>query len=538
VPQGTFALPTTTMAVDPRVDDIIVRCLRAEPEERFQTAAEVKQLLEDIRTGKPLPAASNGKRDAKQVTIMRPSARRSLQPVRSQGNTRPAVVTARGNMDRLAKLEEEAKAKQKKLVMMGAIIFAIAALAAGMAMVLKGDPEPVAEVLPSAPEKVKPKDINFAPPRPEPAPAPTPAPAPPSVVEAPTEKPMEKPVEPDPEVSVPTPPSAPIGDPFPALTKVKKDFIERYKTEIRSKLSAQEKDYGEKYKAALAKLEPDFLSRNDASGVIQVRSEIERFSTTSTPPAKTEYARNEKVADVQRKLVVALTSMKQNFVPMITKLNTEFSEMLAKLVISLIAEGKKEEAEAAKNFREAGMGVVDYLGATAGFADANASAPAGLGTPSRTMGATGATKGEVSEVDVARASNGGSAEAEVNPDNMIDGVHGKDSTAKSSVGGSLVVTFDKIYLVDTVYIHLPTKEDNSYRYVLEGSVDGKVWNVLARKTDEDTRSYQFITFAPTALKAVRILPKRLSGTQNFTVEEISVYSPGKAPNTWGPNGKR
>jgi serine/threonine protein kinase len=159
VPQGTFALPSSSLGIDGRVDDIIVRCLRPEPANRFQSAQEVKQLLEDIRTGKPIvPVApdATGQR-SRQVTIVRPSARRGqTTPSNARGKATATAVgkptamgkpTARNAMDRIAKLEADAKAKQKKLIINGAILLAIAAVLGLIALnLLSEKPSPPPQV--------------------------------------------------------------------------------------------------------------------------------------------------------------------------------------------------------------------------------------------------------------------------------------------------------------------------------------------------------------------------------------------------------
>ena len=545
VPQGTFALPTTTMAVDPRVDDIIVRCLRAEPEERFQTAGDVKQVLEDIRTGKPIPSASpTSKKSAKQVTVMRPSARRgaSTPPTPTGARSAPAAPrtpagNARGNMDRISKLEADAKAKQKRMIINGSILFAVAALLAGTAMMMKSSGPPKEDTVrkPDPAPKQPKDDVKFAPPRKDPPPAPPPPVVkeepkvePKPVVQEKPEPPMVQPEppkpEPKPEVAVPAPPTAPVTEPYPALAKLKKDFTERYTAEVRNKIQVVEKDYGDKYKAALAKLEPEFLNRNDASGVIQVRAELERYSTTGVAPGTAELARNEKVADLQKKFIAAVGAVRKNFTYQISKVNTDFSEALARLANTLTGEGKKEEAEAVRAFREAGMKAPDYVGAVAGFAE---------------MPASAITKGAIVEGNVAQAKLGAVAQAENNPNGLIDGVDEQEAAGWSNVDGSLVVILDKVYQLEHIAFHVPRKDDHNYRYVLEGSVDEKTWIVLAKKTDDDYRGYQYIDFTPQPIKAFRILPKKVEGTKHFLVEEVAAFCEGKKEEKWGsrPNDK-
>lgn len=323
-----------------------------------------------------------------------------------------------------------------------------------------------------------------------------------------------------PEVAVvPPPPVAPVVlEPFPALAKIKKDYIERYQNEVKNKTQVQEKDYGDKYKSALAKLEPEFLSRNDASGVIQVRAELERFAAANTPPATSELARSEKVAELQKKFIAGVAAVRKLAAPQIMKINADFSEGLSRLANTLAGEGKKEEMQAVKTFREAGMKAPDYVGAVGGFVE---------------MPASAIIRGEIVDGNVAQAKMGAIAKAENNPDGLIDGLDDKDNAAWSDVDGSLSVTFNKVYHIEQIAFHLPRSEENAFQYVLEGTVDLKTWKPLGKKVEDDRRGYQFIDIPPQPLKAFRILPKKVSGEKHFLVEEAAAFCEGKKPETWG-----
>jgi hypothetical protein len=55
LPLGRFALPSQKAAVDGRVDELVLRALEREPEQRFQRVSEMKTVLDSIRIASPSP---------------------------------------------------------------------------------------------------------------------------------------------------------------------------------------------------------------------------------------------------------------------------------------------------------------------------------------------------------------------------------------------------------------------------------------------------------------------------------------------------
>ena len=54
LPLGRFAPPSRKVAIDLRVDDVVLRSLEKEPDQRYQRASEVGERVEEIRRG-PAP---------------------------------------------------------------------------------------------------------------------------------------------------------------------------------------------------------------------------------------------------------------------------------------------------------------------------------------------------------------------------------------------------------------------------------------------------------------------------------------------------
>ncbi len=58
VPEGDFTLPAAGLQLDPRVDDIIARCMEVEPAARWKSAAQIRDMMQDIISGKNIPEAA------------------------------------------------------------------------------------------------------------------------------------------------------------------------------------------------------------------------------------------------------------------------------------------------------------------------------------------------------------------------------------------------------------------------------------------------------------------------------------------------
>ena len=541
VPQGTFALPSTALKVDGRVDDVIVRCLRQEPDNRFQNAAEVRQLLEDIRTGKPLvPVAPDlPRKGGRPVTIVRPSARRGTPP--------GGPITkgpGKSSRNRVAELEAEAKAKaSSNRTTMAVIGILVTVVVIGLAvMANSGDKTPPVEK-PRQSEEVKPKPepITFAPRPPDPPPV-KPEPA---VTKTPDiDKPVNPTPTPKPEDPKPEPPGPSV------VAKLKEDFVKRYKDEIQSKLQAQQSELGEKYTAALSRLEPDFMARSDAKAVLEIRQEVERFQTKRTAPAAEEISKNLRIADLQKKLATAFEGIARGYTAPIAKLNGEFATAVKKLADLLQTEGKKRVVAEANAAFDKATQLPDYLGSLVDAPPEEVPEVAPE-TPEETKEKTEksgtsmpdeVTKdGVISDGNVAEASHGAEAEAPDNPGGMIDGSHSRKTATVGPAGSTFVVIFDKVYKIAHIAVHFTRgnpssdndrKEPYYYRYTIEGSADGKSWSELADATKDGVVGIKVFDIPPQPLKAFRILAKESTNDNSFVIDEVGAWCEGRAHDNW------
>src|SRR5664279_4083839 len=77
LPLGRFAPPSEKSAVDPRVDEVVLRTLEKERERRYQQVSEVKTDVETIASRAAAPTALSGSRptEATQALSSRPTSR-------------------------------------------------------------------------------------------------------------------------------------------------------------------------------------------------------------------------------------------------------------------------------------------------------------------------------------------------------------------------------------------------------------------------------------------------------------------------------
>lgn len=520
VPQGSFDLPSTAMEIDGRVDDIIVRCLRSEPAHRFQNAGEIRHLLEDIRTGKPIVAlAPDAVRTIpdRRVSPIRPRARKKKGPVpRKQAIMgRPSAPRTKGTVTELRPVSAAqrsviaaAKAQKQSFMIKGAIFLGIAVVAGVIALVMssggnqednlpkkKPDSGNTKNSKKQPTETTDPPEVDKPPAVDPPKVDPPPEPAPPVVVVTPVEPPLSvNPIGP----ATPVPPVE-DRDPCPELTKVLADFQERNKTQILDVVSPQIKGLGDRYRSALGKLEAEFLAKVDAQAVLLLRSELERLDKTGNLPTLAQLSQNAKIADVQRKVITSFSTLSKSQLGPVAKLNGELVEALARLSNDLGSRKLTDQVELVEEIRKSASKDQTYVTKLG----ERLSAP---------------KKGAVIKGNVASASLGAKATGPTNPEAMIDG---KDSAASGPVGSMFTVTLDKVYQLKQIRINL-SRNSGPQKFILESSIDGESWKDLADLTSQEPRGFERISITPQPIKALRIHAKS-SDSGEFKVYEVTAY---------------
>ncbi len=567
IPQGSFPLPSTLVRLDARVDEIVIRCLRPTPAERFGGTLEIKQLLEDIRMGKPLAPMTEAL--VRSGTGQR-AAVRAVRPRAWSGPTLPGVVKGPGkpggvpptgafpgpvmpgtlpsgriappgrSLDRLPMLEAQKRQQQqqKKLLIGGVIALVLAILVTLIALNLLSD-----KGGPTAPKKDKPETVETHPPKVDPphpetpkiepknveppkvVVTPPPSEPPPTVPPAETTPPPPTPqTETKPETPVVSvPPSqpglpAPLFDPyaekFPSLAKLKSDYVNRYRNDVFLKVDNQQRELGDKYLQALTKLEQEFTTRSDAAAILEIRSEKQRFEAAHAPPGDRELSKRPQIADLQRKLGTAFDGFKRNQNPLIARINNEFSEALARLQNQLTGEKKPAEAAATQGLREETRKVQDLVGVLAGFREP----PPSL------------NPGTVEDGNVAATAKGAVAEAPTNSGGMIDGSYERENAARGEIGSTFTVTLGKVYRLGLIRLLLPKVDGHFYHYVVESTVDGQTWEEVEDRSKGEWNGLQAIKLrTPTPVKAYRIVAKGLVEAKAFLILETDAWCEGKSP---------
>ncbi len=113
-----------------------------------------------------------------------------------------------------------------------------------------------------------------------------------------------------------------------------------------------------------------------------------------------------------------------------------------------------------------------------------------------------------------------------------------------ALGAPLTLTFSRPWRVERLRFVLRAPEGGGYRYRLETSADGEVWELLAERTEGFVAGPQELAFPPRPVRAVRLIATAASeGIAALEVEEFEVYSRDHMPTlrhnlAWGGNGGR
>ncbi len=327
-PVGEFDLPGAAMGLDPRVDEIIARCMELQPESRYQSAAEVRAVLLEViehrnvpvpepakdatrrifRPGRKvpqgakrrasqrqLPPATQAKMAAGPATVVRVIGPPTVAPAPGPRRRRKVVVVDGGKPRGRGNGE-----MTRNLLIAAAVVAVLAAL--WFILTKGGNPG------------TGPKDQTKAGPKPDPAPVvrTPPEPAPPPVSTAPTEsaRPAPRP-EPKP-VSVPDgkPPPPPPSKVYAKLHEMKIAWRDEWNTKVESKVTAELAGIGAQYAEALRKLEDELLAKGDAASVLAVREEAKRYEREQTGVQPAAVSSVPALATLQKALTARLEKVR------------------------------------------------------------------------------------------------------------------------------------------------------------------------------------------------------------------------------------
>jgi hypothetical protein len=297
-PVGEFDLPGAAMGLDPRVDEVIARCMELQPENRYQSAAEVRAVLLEVidHRNVPVPEPAKGAtrrifRPGRKVPAgaKRRASQRKLAPV-TQVKLAPGPATVlRGSGP--PTVAPAARRRRKVVVVEGArsrgrggehltrnILIAAAALSviAALWFILTRGGGSKTDSDRKRAEETKTAPSAVTPP-PEPA---TETPA--SLTQNDPPRPAARPeprVEPKAELKPSSPPPSKV---HARLHEMKVSWRDEWNSKVEAKVAAEMAGVSSQYAEALRKLEDELLAKGDAASVLAVREESKRFEKERT----------------------------------------------------------------------------------------------------------------------------------------------------------------------------------------------------------------------------------------------------------------
>jgi len=324
-PVGEFDLPGAAMGLDARVDEVIARCMELQPENRYQTAAEVRSVLLEVIERRNVPVSGPAKSATRRITrpgrkappgAKRRGSQRKLTPPTQQKLAAgpPTVVRAAGPPTVVSAAAAPAGRRRRKVVVVGGrsrsgggdhtARFALLS-AGGLAVILalwfiltRGGGSPPDE---SSRQEAEVKPVAVTPPQPAPQPAPVaqndPRPAPrPEPKAAPREEPK--------------PPPPPPSKVYAHLHEMKVNWRDEWNSKVESKVTAEMAAITTQYSDALRKLEDELLAKGDAALVLAVRDEAKRFGNEKSGVKETAVSTIPALAGLQKALTARLDKVR------------------------------------------------------------------------------------------------------------------------------------------------------------------------------------------------------------------------------------
>lgn len=143
--------------------------------------------------------------------------------------------------------------------------------------------------------------------------------------------------------------------------------------------------------------------------------------------------------------------------------------------------------------------------------------------------------GAVEPGNVALATRGATAEGpHKGGEYLLDGVsHDHNKYAKANLSIPCVVTLPRVYTLSLIQFKLWDGGSRYYRYKLEVSADGRVYDVIADRTAGEWRGWQRIAFPSRPVRTIRLtgtFNSEQGGSTGIHVVELEAYcTPPDAP---------
>ncbi len=323
-PVGEFELPAESMGLDPRVDEVIAKCMELNPASRYKSAADIGQVLRDIIEKRNIPVSAVTKQEARRITR---AGRRAPVVVKPRGPASQVIPAATQHPLGSAPLAEVRPARfrpagmkkvlkvvgqsggggltddVKRGLMIGAVL-----LVFGFAFWLMnsggGKPQPDEKKGDAASKGDAPSSSD-------------------SILTVPvsgtdgvlpgtaSEKPVPVP-PPDKKPEGIVKPSKPKGKPTKFLEKfepVRAAWRDQWGKKVEDKIQREISTTGDFYVAALQKLDDASLAKGDADAVIAVREERKRWDASKDAPQPTAISSIPELAKLQQQLTDKLTQL-------------------------------------------------------------------------------------------------------------------------------------------------------------------------------------------------------------------------------------
>lgn len=136
-------------------------------------------------------------------------------------------------------------------------------------------------------------------------------------------------------------------------------------------------------------------------------------------------------------------------------------------------------------------------------------------------------------VNVAAAPFGTKASGGYHPSRLIDGdrvIHRRDP-ASSELGRDSPLTLEmgRAYTIERLRLYLNQPDGRYYRYLIEGSLDGKDWSLLVDRSTGKHRGPQDLPIEPQAVKFIRIIGTENPEYDDLYVEELEALTRDPVP---------
>ncbi len=93
----------------------------------------------------------------------------------------------------------------------------------------------------------------------------------------------------------------------------------------------------------------------------------------------------------------------------------------------------------------------------------------------------------------------------------------------------MTITFDRVYRIERLVLHLFQPDARYYRYLIEASLDGEDWFPVVDRAEGRHRGVQDLRIAPAKMKQIRVVVLEHTGASHMTLVELEAYTRDPVP---------